>query len=167
MCPLCYYDSSVEGKEMVSKFTKYTNIPVIIFAIVFLGILYFIFTQFLSIMDSFNKAQSGFPNQPEFNIAPIFYMIFGLMLIVILFFVFLSFKGSSLVNKSMQSRENKAEKIKEEFLRSIDDQKFVSKYKSDFKMHCFQCGEVLTAEDLFCPSCGDSTADEKAEVQSK
>lgn len=105
-------------------------------------------------------------NNTESNDSPFSNMwpIFLLPMILFMVFAFFMSKGSgSFMTNLMDQNINQAKIAKEKLLSSMDVQ--VSKQYLSKQLTCFNCGEVIDINSLFCMNCGDSTKEERAEAE--
>jgi len=155
VCPLCYYDVAKEGEELISKFSKGPKIAGSIFGIVFIGALIFMLMDFLSFKQDF---ESG-PGDMKIGIFP--FVIFGFMFLGIILFIVIAVKGSSFVESRASQESSRAQQLKQNFLSTVDNTEFKAKYSDQFQLYCYECGTAIGPGVLFCPTCGDSTKDER------
>lgn len=68
--------------------------------------------------------------------------------------------GGSMMTKMSDQNVEQAKRAKEKLMGSMDTQ--IAKGFLNNQLTCFNCGDVLDINSLFCMSCGDSTKEERA-----
>lgn len=152
LCPLCYYDSAVEGKNLLKN---YTGTSSSLFGFIFL--IPVIFVLFFLLMMNMISDGLLFDNS-------IFYIIIVPPAFIAIIGLFLSksqaCQGSALFRDMPNRNVKKAKTIKNKFLSSIESSKILKEI-NEAELTCFECGDKLEIDALYCMNCGDPTDEER------
>lgn len=153
-CTPCYLDVQREGYQAVQRFSPLVFVCVLPFALG--GLL----MSFFALSWIEGASQSGAPS--SFSSFGYIFVVFGLLfgLGVPSAIVYTTLKTS----KQAPIKIEDLEQQKKQFYGNLPPQTDINPSSIGIgpaKMTCFQCGTNLTPSDLFCPNCGDTTADER------
>jgi hypothetical protein len=136
------------------------SIFVIVFMIVFMGIAY----GMTSFMGDFGDDGFG-PSSTLITLISVIFM--GIPGLVIIGMVFRIITGPKRAEKARQEQRrflNSLDRVPDGIREAYPDESMTSDQNYEWSsadITCLQCGNQLDLSDLFCPKCGDSTADEK------
>ncbi|MHA2030236.1 MAG: hypothetical protein ACXAC2_14315 [Candidatus Kariarchaeaceae archaeon] len=151
LCSLCYYDATVEGKNLLRSGMGMQRKMILLVPIFMLAFPIFFFIMFSNM--------SGTDDSPFFDMLGFFFV----PIIIFVAIAVVMMKGSgSMMNRMSDQNIERATIAKERLMSSMDTgaaKNFLNK-----ELTCFNCGDVIDINSLFCMNCGDSTKEERAQA---